>query len=172
MKKLLLTLTLLGITVVCHAQGTIEWGNDTFTRILVVPLSGDTFPPTAADSFTFSLYYGPAGSTAEQLVFSGATAHIGEVPGVLSGGTSVITLPGTAIGQTVSLQVRASHPSGVPIINPPVRQIVLGQVPGPGTVIWTQSPSSRTFYIAPEPGTLALEGIAGLLFGVARRRRR
>ncbi len=38
MKKLLLTLTLLGITVVCHAQGTIIWGNGMPTRIMIVPI--------------------------------------------------------------------------------------------------------------------------------------
>jgi PEP-CTERM motif len=172
MRKLLLTLALIGITAVCHAQGTISWGNDTFTRIFIVPLSGDTFPPTAADGFTFSLYYGPAGSTAEQLVFSGALAQIGEVPGVLAGAPRVIALPGTVVGETISLQIRASHPSGIPIINPPVRQVVPGRPPGLGAVIWSLSPSSRTFYIAPEPGTLALAGLAGILFGVARWRRR
>ncbi len=172
MKTLLLTLGLLSLAVLTHAQGTIMWGNDTFTRILVVPLSGDTFPPTAADGFTFSLYYGPAGSTAEQLIFSGATAHIGEVPGVLAGAPSASALPGTVVGETISLQIRASHPSGIPIINPPVRQVVPGQPPGLGAVIWSLSPSSRTFYIAPEPGTIALAGVTGLMFGIARWRRR
>ncbi len=172
MKKLLLILGLIGSTALAHAQGTIEWGNDTFTRIFIVSLSGDTFPPTAADGFTFSLYYGPAGSTAEQLIFSGATAHIGEVPGVLAGAPSVIALPGTVVGETISLQIRASHPSGIPIINPPVRQVAPGRPPGLGAVIWSLSPSSRTFYIAPEPGTLALAGVAGLMFGIARWRLR
>lgn len=148
------------------------WGNTALTRILIVPLGGTAFSPTAADGFTFSLYYGPAGSTAEQLVFSGATAHIGGAPGILTGAASVLALPSTEPGQIISLQVRASHPSGVPIINPPVRQAVLGQPAGPGTVIWTTDPSTRTFYIAPEPGSLALAGVAGLLFGIVRWRRR
>ncbi len=172
MKKLFLTLGLIGCTVLAHAQGTFSWGNTALTRINMVGPTGIRIYPIPEDGFTFSLYYGPAGSTEEQLIAATPPAVIGAVPGVLTGAETVLALPSPGPGQIISLQVRASHPSGVPIINPPVRQVVLGQTADPGTVIWTTDPSTRTFYLAPEPGTIAVAGAAGLLFGIVRWRRR
>jgi hypothetical protein len=54
---------------------------------------------------------------------------------------------------------------------PAVRQVTLGQTSGPGAVIYS-TPGDTTFRIIPEPVTLAVAGLAGLLFGIVRWRRR
>ena len=164
MKKLLLTIGLAAITITdTHAQGTIDWRNGVTTPILVSVFGSPPRIATEADGLSFRLFAGPAGSSADALVQVSGIANIGPVDGVLVNASSVLPLPGTGGGQVVSLQVRAWDPVGQMLIGPPVRQVVLGQPAGPGAVIWTADPASRTFYLVPEPSTVALATLGGLL---------
>jgi len=163
MKKLFLTIGLAAMTALVHGQGTISFGNSTLTRIQVVYPGQAARNATAADGLSFRLFVGPAGSSADALVQASGTANIGPVDGVLVNASSVLPLPGTESGQVLSFQVRAWLSDGEMLIGPPVRQVVLGQQAGPGAVIWTADPASRTFYVVPEPSTLALAALGGLL---------
>jgi hypothetical protein len=171
MKKLLLTIGLAAIAITdTHAQGTINWRNTVTTPILVSLFGSPPRIATEADGLSFGLFVGPAGSSAEALVPVPGTASIGAVDGVLINASSVLPLPGTEGGQILSLQVRAWDSVGQMLIGPPVRQVVLGPPTGPGAVIWTADPASRTFYLVPEPSTLALAALGGLLLWFFRRR--
>jgi hypothetical protein len=163
-EKLLLTIGLAAITITdTHAQGTVSWRNSVATPILLSILGNTPRIATEADGLSFGLFFGSAGSSADALVQAPGTANIGAVDGILVNASSVLPLPGTEGGQVVSIQVRAWDSVGQMLIGPPVRQVVLGPAPGPGAVIWTTDPASRTFYIVPEPSTLALGALGGLL---------
>jgi len=172
MKKLLLTIGLAAITIAdTQAQGTISWRNSVATPILVSFFGSAPRIATEADGLNFGLFVGPAGSSADALVQASGTANIGTVDGLLVNASSVLPLPGTEGGQVVSIQVRAWDSMRLLSINgPPVRQVVLGPPPGPGAVIWTTDPASRTFYIVPEPSTLALGALGALVLSFFRRK--
>ena len=162
MKKFLLTLGLIGITTFADAQGTIAFGNSVLTRITCF-----VFPSrnvTAADGFTFGVFYGPAG-TYTDLVMAPGTANIGSTPGVMVNAPSVFALPGTEPGQTVSLQIRAWNDRGWWGATK-VAQVMLGPTAGPGTVIWQTASGTNSdrftpmVVCIPEPSTLALGALA------------
>ena len=136
---------------------------------------------TAADGMQFAVFYGPAGSTAEQLVKAPGIGTIGNVEGIMVGLPSVLALPGTEAGQVVSLQVRGCNVLGWNAYSD-VKQITLGPAEGPGTGIWRGGPSPNHFSALvvapgmpivnciPEPSTIALGAVAGasLLFRVRK----
>ncbi len=167
MKKLLLTLGLIGIAVLANAQGTIAFGNNVASRITIAyPL-----PPrllTSSDGFTFGVFFGPAGSGSDVLQQAPGTATIGATtPGVMTGAPSVFALPGTEPGQVVSMQIRGWNAAGTFLFFTDVRQVTLGPTAGPGTVIW-QSASGinpnrfNPPLFIPEPSTIALGALAGV----------
>ena len=132
MKKLILILGLSITGIVSgHTQGTINWANNSTTPILVGTSGLNTRIATAADGLTFGLYYGPAGSSAEALVLAPGVATIGTTPGLLTGASTVLTLPGMQGGQTAFVQVRAWDVGGQFLQGPPIRQVLLGTVGGP-----------------------------------------
>jgi len=178
MKKLLLTLSLIGFTLgSALAQGTINPLNNTLTRFKI-DINGDAIGDrnmTAADGMQFAVFYGPAGSTAEQLVKAPGIGTIGNVEGIMVGLPSVLALPGTEAGQVVSLQVRGCNVLGWNAYSW-VGQITLGPAEGPGTGIWRSQPSGLNSLFPlvvapgmpivnciPEPSTLALGALAGAL---------
>ena len=169
MKKLLLTLGLISITVFAHAQGTIAFGNSALTRIVVPSGDGSSRNATAADGLIIGVFYGPAGTT--DLVMAPGTATIGSTAGVMVGAPSVFALPGTEAGQVISLQIRAWNNQGW-FGQTKVAQVTLGPTAGPGTVIWQSASGTNPnrftplIFVVPEPSTLALGALAGafLLF--------
>lgn len=174
MKKLFLTLGFTIVALLTHAQGDIQlvnWGNGALTRIIIEGAASGPFIPVASDGFAFSLYYGPPGSTAEELVPATPPASIGDSPGILTGARAVLP-PFTDPNQVITVQVRLVAPSQLSVANPPLRQVTLGQLADPGAGIWTSDPSSRTFYIVPEPSSLALAAVGGILFAACRWERR
>src|SRR5258705_1974502 len=173
MKKLvfILGLSVIGI-VSALAQGTINWANNSTTPILVGTGGLNTRVAIAADGLTFGLYYGPLGSAGESLVLASGVAVIGSTAGVLTGASTVLTLPGMEGGQTISVQVRAWDVGGQFLQGPPIRQVLLGPTGGPAPVgqIWTIDPITRTFVVVPEPATLAFGSLVGLALFLRRRR--
>ncbi|MBK7997910.1 MAG: hypothetical protein IPK15_04055 [Verrucomicrobia bacterium] len=167
MKKLLLTLGLIGIAVLANAQGTIAFGNNVASRFRINDgLGGRNI--TAADGFTFGVFFGPAGSSEGALTRAPGTATIGATtPGVMIFASSVFALPGTEAGQVVSLQIRGMNRTGQVLMFTDVRQVTLGPTAGPGTVIW-QGPSGTNpnrfhpLVLIPEPSTIALGALAGV----------
>lgn len=165
MKKLLFILGLSVIGIVnARAQGTLNWANGPTTPILLSIGGLNTRIATAADGLTFGLYYGPLGSAAESLVLAPGVATIGTTPGVLTGASTVLTLPGMEGGQTIFVQVRAWDVGGQFLQGPPIRQVLLGPTGGPAPVgqIWTTDPITRTFFPVPEPAPVTLCVLGGL----------
>ncbi len=168
MKKFLLTLGLLGITTLSHAQGTIAFRNSALTRVKVYT-DNPARNATAADGIKIGVWYG---SSPDSLQQAPGTATIGNTAGVMLGAAPVYALPGTEAGQTVALQIRAWNDLGWCGVTD-VRQVTLGLTAGPGAVIWQTAsathPNRFTPLIVslgggiciPEPSTLAL----GALFG-------
>lgn len=175
MKKLLLTLGMIGCTLASAvAQGTVAFGNSVLTRIQIAPEPGGVpRNATAADGLAISLWYGPVGSSRDQLVMAPYVASIGPTtPGILINAPSVLALPGTSPNEVVSLQFRAEG-NGL-CGESRIVQVTLGPTAGPGAVIWqpagTTGFSPLVLYPCPEPSTLAL-GVLGCLAVIIRVRK-
>lgn len=177
MKKLLLTLGLIGCTLASAlAQGTINPLNGSLTRFKI-DIDADGIGDrnaTAADGFKMVVYYGPAGSSASELTMYPDVMTIGTDEGIFTGLPSILALPGTEPDQIISLQMRVSSAWGW-YGETRVIQIKLGQAAGPGTVVWHPIGTADRFGpivpIIPEPSTLALGALAGafLLFRIRNR---
>ena len=126
-------------------------------RALFESLFGEAH--TAADGLHFSLWYGPAGSIAEDLQMYPSIARIGSYEGMLTGWSSVLNLPGIDGGEVASVQIRAGSPGGLYGVTA-VKQITLNPASGPGAIFWQRG--NQTFIICPEPSTLALGALAGV----------
>jgi hypothetical protein len=181
MKKTLLTLALVALTTVAsYAQGTIAFGNGTFTRVTVKDLATGVVRgnATAADALTFAVFFGPAGASADALTRveqTGNVATIGPVDGIMINAPGIFALPGTDAGQIVSLQIRAwdTATGGQRMIGETdVRQVTLAPTAGPGAVIWQTAGGTNpnrftplVVNIVPEPSTIALAvlGLGSLL---------
>jgi len=175
MKKLILTLGLIGITTFAYAQGTIAFGNNALTRTMIGGDGAAIRGNTSADGVIFGAFYGPAGSGPEALVQAPGLASIGSTSGVMINAPSVFALPGTEPGQIVSLQIRGWNDRGW-YGETKVAQVTLGPTAGPGTVIWQTSSATNPnrfnplVVFVPEPSALALGALAGafLLFRVRK----
>ena len=168
MKKLLLTLGLTALTLSSAlAQGTINPLNGPLARLKIECPLGITRNLTAADGLAFSLWYGPASSSAENLQMYPSIATIGNNEGMLTGWSSVLNLPGIDGGEVASVQIRAGNPGGSYGATL-VKQITLNPATGPGAIFWQRG--NQTFIICPEPSTLTLGTLAGafLLFRVRK----
>ena len=182
MKKLLLGISFLSIAILAHGQGTIAFGNSALTRIIIRSYPDGTIRNClSTDGITVGVFYGPAGSTSDQLTLAPGVASIGTTAGIIIA-PSVFALPGTEGGQIVSLQIRAwystfgtdwqaARQSGYYYGETDVRQVTLGPTAGPGQVIWqsaTGSNPSRFYPLGPilgvpEPSTLALGALVGVV---------
>jgi len=168
MKKTLFTLALIAITSsASFAQGIIALGNSALTRIQI----RDGATPrnvTSADGVKISVFFGPAGASADALqpVLGTDGIAVGTTAGVLVGtGLGAFALPGTEGGQTVSLQIRATASNGM-YGETKVAQVTLTSAPSSGAVIWqtasgTVASRFTPLVIVPEPSTIAL-GVLGL----------
>jgi hypothetical protein len=109
MKKLLLITALAGITAVsAFGQGSVNFANNSATRIWYETGTGTTFVPIGT-RFTAELVYAPDGTAAGEFESSairvGGTTTFGPVPGLFSGGGR--TAPGiTPAGGFGLFQVR------------------------------------------------------------------
>ena len=115
MKTLLLILTLEAASLLACAQGTITFANNTVTWIGVTLPDGTEWHATAEDGLLIGAFYGPAGSSADSLVLAPGLATIGPIPGVMINASSVFPIPGTELGQVVSLQSGHGTPPLAPM---------------------------------------------------------
>ena len=179
MKKLILAFVLAAATFSdAHAQGTINPLNGTLTRIRIDSncngiLDDEDRNVTVTDGLIIGVFWGEAGS--DPTHFAGQMT-VGSTAGILVGLPSIFALEGAGeAGTVVSLQMRAI--GGLYRMQTPVRQVVLAPAAGPGTVVWQgfTGTSSNRFYplvfYCPEPGTIAIGGLAvGLLLLRSRKR--
>ncbi len=167
MKKLIIIIAIIGCTLLARSQGTIGFGNNVLSRAGIPTSDGGVRYLSPADGFTIGAFYGPAGSSKEQLVMAPTTAVIGAFPGIMDNASSVFALPGTEPNQTVSLQIRAWNNLGL-YGETKIAQVRLGPTQGPGTVIWQSETGSNPnrftpLRIIPEPSSIALVALAGAL---------
>ena len=183
MEKLLLVIGFSTFAMLGHGQGTIAFGNSALTRINIRDYRDGTIRNClSTDGITVGVFYGPAGSTPEQLLLVPGLATIGSTAGVLVNAPSVFLLPGTEGGQIVSLQIRAwystfgtdwqaAKQAGYYYGETDVRQVTLGPTAGPGQVIWQSASGTNPNRFhplgpilgVPEPSTLAIGALGGLL---------
>jgi hypothetical protein len=172
MKKTLLTLALVALTAVAtYAQGTIAFGNGTFTRVTIAGTTARN--ATTGDGLNFYVFFGAAGVSdpaALTQVQQATPASIGSVDGIMVGAPSIFALPGTEPGQVVSLQIRAWNANRTLVGETDIRQVTLAPTAGPGTVIWQTATGTNPnrftpLIIVPEPSTIALAvlGLGSLL---------
>ncbi len=174
MKKLLLTLGLIGCTLASAlAQGTITWPRGVSARVYVEEIGGARRNATAADGIKVGVFYGPAGSTPDQFVMAPWIATIGSSPGVMINTPGVLALPGTEPFQVVSLQFRGWNDLGG-YGETEVKRVTLGPTAGPGTIVWDPGEIGPNPWLVvkmvPEPSTIAI-GIIGAVFALFRTRK-
>ncbi len=138
MKKLLLAITLVISTATSTwAAGTILPLNGPVRRI-ALDFNHDGVADrlaTAADGIKMGVFYGPAGSSASELVAYPQFAVIGDYDGIFTGLPGVFQIPGTHPQDIISLQMRFTDSHGLQA-ETPVIQTRLGPDEGPGTVVW------------------------------------
>jgi len=178
MKKVLLTAFAVMASLSLFAQGTVTYANNSSTKVLLDKGDGSAIV-NAGSPYVVGLWYGAAGSTADQLTYVGDTSKKSLANGGFLGGT--LNLPSAG---TYTLQLRgwdgskgdyaASKAAGVwgdsalwtqgtgnPTASPSVP---------PVSIVAAGNFSGMTIHIVPEPSTIAL-GILGLggLFLLRRR---
>lgn len=170
MNKLLLALGLVAFTTLVQAQGTINPLNGTLTRLKwdsngngVIDSNDNNL--TTADGLRLGVFWGAAGGPADTLA---GVMTIGSTSGIMVGLPAIFALPGAGdVGTVVSLEIRVVD-SLEWCGRTGVKQVALAPAAGPGTVIWSSSANASRFspmliYPCPEPSTLALGALGGLV---------
>lgn len=173
MTKVLPILTLLAVTTVAGAQGTIQLANTAGTRFLIHGffIIGPA-PRPDPTRFFFGVFVGPtADSLSSQPVLPLATNS--STQGIISGPRAGnYPLPGFEPGSTAFIQVRGweirfgtdwqrSRDEGL-FGQTAIRPFVLGPANGvPGTVIWSAQDPDRfqRINLVPEPSILGFAGL-------------
>jgi hypothetical protein len=189
MKKTLLTLALVAATAIAtYAQGTVQFNNNSLTRVTWVDATGANRGNVAVGTAVFFGLF--VNGSLTPVSTPGTTDRLGTIsqttPGVFaapSGG--LYPIPGHLPNETVQLQVRgwsssfgsdwqaASRTPGALFGATDVRPVVLGQETAAAAVIWqlaTQTAPDKfrplvLFEVVPEPSTIALAvlGLGSLL---------
>jgi len=172
MKKLIITLAALMVSIAAYGQGQFVFNNRIGTEVNA-RFIGPSDPATGTSSsvgspdFTVQLFGGPVGAAPSALVpldpagttFRGAagTTTAGYVVGVTP------TVPGVAIGGNASILVKVLGPGGSQDFGPfTVNGLGGGTATPPNLALGT---SPLTVNLVPEPATLALGalGVGALL---------
>lgn len=168
MKKTFLTLALAVLAAgSSFAQGLVGIGNSFLTPIKIQPEAGAARNAAAADSLVLSVFFGPAGSSADALTkVESSLITIGSTAGVLANSSALaaFALP-VAGGETVAMQLRATAGNGLYYGETRVIDVRLASAPASGTPVWSPNNASLftplTLTVVPEPSTIAL-GVLGL----------
>lgn len=154
MKRLLLTLVFITAASFAHGQGTVALANSALTRVQMLDAqSGATAPVPVSISLNYGLFVN--GSTVPVMPLgTSSTTAAGIIVAPLA-----FVVPGVTPGQQVPAQVRGwaaefgtdwqtAKALGAVYGETDVRLIVLGEMSGPGAVIWqsTTGPSTNRFY--------------------------
>ena len=185
MKKLLFVIGFSTIAILAHGQGTIAFVGSGLRIQFRNLLGGDAPVPFPCN---LAVYFAETPETWQGPVtpFGRSSAETGIVTG-----PSLLQIPGTEGGQVVSMQIYAWNAqfgedpyqawlAGAGTAATEVRQVTLAPTAGPGTVIWQPANGTHpnrfmplTFWnggiggpappVVPEPSTLALGALGGLL---------
>ena len=177
MKKLLLAAISVCAAGAVYAQGTLNFGNSTTTRITTS--SGANVPAGNPSPFIAGLYWGASGTAVDSLELLTMTQNWGPFAGIFQGGTATFPVAG---GTEVTLQVRvwsegyptyeAAAAAGLPTVEfgtGPLQTLALGGAgvpPGPPQSLTSPTGGGTPFtgfqlQVVPEPSTIAL-GLLGL----------
>jgi len=173
MKKLLIALAAVLVTVATHAQGTVQFATITGTVNAPVTLVSRT-GAGAGPSYSAALYYNNAGTWT--LIPSSVTTFLDgtDNPEAMKyiNPISTVEVPGAAIGGSATLRMRAwltaagSYDAASPIQRGESGDLLVTGLGG-GAVTPADLPASFDGFVIPipEPSTLALGvlGAAGLL---------
>jgi hypothetical protein len=165
------------------AQGTLEFANDTATRIRNVVGAG--FPPALSTAWSAGIYWGSIGTaeSALNLLPAGSNGVTQTWPqaGVFNGSMATFPVPG---GTQIALQIRiwrSSYPDYASAFTADpanvfgkgiVQQITLGGGNvAPQSLVAPTGAGDTPFQAlpVPEPGTITLAALGGLLLLLARR---
>jgi hypothetical protein len=185
MKKILLTLTLVTLSVAAYAQGTINFGNTIASKVQYQASPGGPIAEMPATApVVFGVFWG---TTADGLQVD-SRLGVPTAAGVFSGG-AIFGLPGTQPGDVVFMKIAgwdaanginfdASKRGPGHYGETDVRQVTLAATAGPGQVIFQGSTGTNPnrfkaftiFAVVPEPSVIAL-GTLGLGALLLRRRK-
>jgi len=188
-KKLLVTLSLVAMTSLCHAEGTIQFANSVLTKVRMETLAGESFVAPTDIPIHYGVFFGADAESLSTSPDSPLGITHPTLPGIIAT-ANVFHLTGTQSGQTVFLQIcgwsaefgtdwqTASISDGAWFGETGILPVRLGPDEGPAEVIWTNIPQpsdpprpdrlmSLVLHTVPEPSTLALGALGGmaLLFG-------
>lgn len=185
MKRILLTLALAVAATIANGQGTLQFQNGTLTRFMLDRKDGSALVQVPINSgVTYGLFWGTAADNVSQTAQTplGAQNTTATGAGLITvpNGTAY-QLPGTDVGQVVFVQIRgwsssfgtdwqaAKGAQGAIYGETTVRSFTLGPSSGPGTVLWSNTDTTKfrpmVLEIVPEPSTIALAvlGLGSLL---------
>jgi hypothetical protein len=186
MKRILLTLALAVAATFANGQGTLQFANGTLTRFQLDRHDGSARVNVPIDTqLIYGLFWGTSAANVSQTPQSptGGQNTAATGAGLISvpNGTAY-QLPGTNPGDVVFVQIRgwsssfgsdwqaASRTVGAIYGQTDVRSFTLGPSAGPGTVLWSNSDTTKfrpmlLEVVVPEPSTIALAvlGLGSLL---------
>lgn len=171
MKKLIIALAALMVSVAAYGQGQFYFNNRIGAEVnarFVLP--GDTTGSSVGSpDWTVTLLGGPAGTPVDQLQpLTPSTFQFRGAPGSNAAGFvqgDTVTVPGVAIGAEATVLVRVNGPGGQTVDFGPYTTSLGGE-----TVVPPNLALGTTPLVVPEPTTLALAALGlGALLAIRRR---
>jgi len=196
MKKLVLTIALVGAVTAAFAQGTVQFSNGTLSRLSLITPGVSTVQIPLTASINFGLFYGIGQSTSLTLspaLGVNSTSSLGIIANPSDGKSTMLAyqIPGTAQNETdVWIQIKgwdasfgsdwvAGSKNGNWFGASVIRNVgALGAPTGPGLNIWQNATGTSLSAInafgltpVPEPTTMALAGLGIASLLIFRRRK-